>query len=235
MTDIMLNQSPVRARAPVPGQRQEAPGKGTEQHRVAVAIHSTDPLSRAGAVSQLRPHPLIDLIDEQPVRPGAVLVVLAGSWDDALLPRLRQTAPGKGVRAVLVVEAIKEAQLLQAIEYGVVSVLWRREATAARLVRAVFAAARGDGDLPADLLGQLIDQVGRLQRQDGRRPGSAGLTPREADVVRLVAEGLDTREIAARLSYSERTVKNVLHQLTSRLRLRNRAHAVAHALREGYI
>ena len=115
--------------------------------------------------------------------------------------------------------------------------MWRHEATAHRLVQAVLAAARGDGDLPADLLGRLISQVGTLHRSAAGRTGAppSGLAPREVDVLRLVAEGLDTGEIASKLSYSERTVKNVMHGLTTRLHLRNRAHAVAYALREGYI
>jgi DNA-binding NarL/FixJ family response regulator len=54
-------------------------------------------------------------------------------------------------------------------------------------------------------------------------------------VLGLVADGLDTREIATKLSYSERTVKNVLHDVTNRFQLRNRAHAVAYALREGLL
>jgi DNA-binding NarL/FixJ family response regulator len=62
-----------------------------------------------------------------------------------------------------------------------------------------------------------------------------GLSPREVDVLRLVADGLDTGEIADSLNYSERTVKNVLHELTTRLQLRNRSHAVAYAVREGLI
>lgn len=69
-------------------------------------------------------------------------------------------------------------------------------------------------------------------------PGGAprfGLAPRETEVLRLIAEGLDTRRISEKLAYSERTVKNILHGLMTRLQLNNRAHAVAHALREGYI
>jgi DNA-binding NarL/FixJ family response regulator len=64
---------------------------------------------------------------------------------------------------------------------------------------------------------------------------SEQLTGREIAVLRLVADGLDTGEIAQTLSYSERTIKNVLHDITTRLHLRNRAHAVAYALREGLI
>jgi DNA-binding NarL/FixJ family response regulator len=63
----------------------------------------------------------------------------------------------------------------------------------------------------------------------------SGFSAREIDVIRLVAEGLDTREVAAKLCYSERTVKNVLHGMMLRLQLRNRAHAVAYAAREGYL
>jgi DNA-binding CsgD family transcriptional regulator len=62
-----------------------------------------------------------------------------------------------------------------------------------------------------------------------------GLTDREIKVLRLIAEGHDTSEIAQQLSYSQRTVKNVLHDVTTRLQLRNRSHAVAYAVREGLI
>jgi DNA-binding NarL/FixJ family response regulator len=54
-------------------------------------------------------------------------------------------------------------------------------------------------------------------------------------VLRLIADGHDTNEIARPLCYSQRTVKNVLHDVTSRLKLRNRFHAVAYAVREGLI
>jgi DNA-binding NarL/FixJ family response regulator len=61
------------------------------------------------------------------------------------------------------------------------------------------------------------------------------MADREIRVLRLVADGKDTKEIARELSYSERTVKNVLHDVTTRFQLRNRSQAVAYALREGLI
>lgn len=61
------------------------------------------------------------------------------------------------------------------------------------------------------------------------------LTARERAVLTLLAEGYATREIAKRLSYSERTIKNILQDFTSRLHLRNRTQAVAYALRRGWI
>jgi hypothetical protein len=51
----------------------------------------------------------------------------------------------------------------------------------------------------------------------------------------LLAEGYDTAAIAETLAYSERTIKNVIHDVTSRLHLRNRSHAVAFAMRTGVI
>jgi DNA-binding NarL/FixJ family response regulator len=53
--------------------------------------------------------------------------------------------------------------------------------------------------------------------------------------LRLLAEGLDTAEVSGQLFYSERTVKNIIHDITSRLELRNRTHAVAYPIKAGLI
>ncbi len=213
------------------------PRYGDFADRIPVAVHAPDPISREGALSQLRGYPEIDLREESDTGPGRVALFIADTLDEAALTRLRRLVRSEGGRAVLVVGALREAELLDVIECGVGAIVWRGEATAPRLMQAVVAAARGDGDLPADLIGRLVEQVGTLHRSAAGRVGvhASGLAPREVDVLRLVAEGLDTGEIAGKLSYSERTVKNVMHGLTTRLHLRNRAHAVAHALREGYI
>jgi DNA-binding CsgD family transcriptional regulator len=67
------------------------------------------------------------------------------------------------------------------------------------------------------------------------RPGATPLSPREAAVLRLLAEGYTTAEVAAELAYGERSVKNIVHNVTARFQLRNRCHAVAHAIRNGWI
>ncbi|WP_326688302.1 MULTISPECIES: response regulator transcription factor [unclassified Streptomyces] len=207
------------------------------EKRIPVVVHAPDPISREGTISQLRRHPEIDLVDEAAAQGDGVAVLLAESPDQALLSRLRRLVRSEGLHPVLVVNLIREAELLDVIECGVGAILWRHEATGGRLLKAVTAAFHGGGDLPADLLGRLINQVGTLRPGAANHPGTqrSGLTPREIDVLRLVAEGMGTGEVASKLSYSERTVKNIMQGLTTRLDLRNRAHAVAYALREGYI
>ncbi|MET9604156.1 response regulator transcription factor [Streptomyces sp. NPDC006512] len=208
---------------------------GSTNRRVPVAVSAADPISFEGAVGQLRRRPEVELREES--GPGTVALLVEDALDEAALTRLRRIVRGEGARVVLVVGAMRENELLEVVECGVGAIVWRHEATAERLAQAVLAAHRGDGDLPADLLGRLIHQVGTLHRGAAGAPGAPflGLTSREVDVLRLVSEGFDTGEIAGKLSYSERTVKNVVHGLTTRLHLRNRAHAVAFALREGYI
>ncbi|MGW5868627.1 helix-turn-helix transcriptional regulator [Streptomyces sp. NPDC055239] len=203
-------------------------------NRVRVAVTASDPISREGVLSQLRRHPEVELEAES--GPTTVALLIEDTLDEAALTRLRRVVRSEGARAVLVAGTVREHELLEVIECGVGAIVWRHEATAQRLVQAVLTTARGGGDLPSDLLGQLIGQVRRLHRGGADLPVSfLSFTKREVDVVRLVAEGFDTSEIAMKLSYSERTVKNVMHGLTTRLNLRNRAHVVAHALREGYI
>ena len=167
----------------------------------------------------------------------AVALVVAEDVEGHVLSEMRFLR-GRGVRRiVLLVSRVDDRSLLAAAEAGVTGVLRRSEATAGNLAAAIRSAAAGEGTLPPDLLGRLLRQVGQLQRQvlSPRGLTFSGLTEREASVVRLLADGYDTAEIARRLFYSERTVKNIIHDITSRLELRNRTHAVAYAIREGLI
>lgn len=205
--------------------------------RIPTMVHCEDPVVRAGMLVMLRQHPELQLLDD-PEAPGlSVLVLCTDVVDDHALEAMRRWCRGGSVRTVLVVAKMREAQLLETIECGVVAIVRRREATPDGMLSAIKAAERGAGELPADLLGDLLTQVGRARRAGGRNEAVAmpGFSDRETDVIKLVAEGMDTQEIAAKLSYSERTVKNVLHGLMLRLQLRNRAHAVAYAARQGYL
>ena len=202
---------------------------------IATYVQARDPISRAGVASELRTRPEVRVVDS--VAQAAVAVLVADSVDATATHDLRSLTKDHHPRLMLIVTTVDDAALVMAAEAGASGLLRRSDATADMLVRTIVKVAAGEGEVPPDLLGRLLEQVGRLQRQVLAPRGLTftGLTPREVAVVRLVADGLDTREIALQMCYSERTVKNVLHDLITRLQLRNRTHAVAYAVREGLI
>jgi DNA-binding NarL/FixJ family response regulator len=205
--------------------------------RVAVQVLAKDPISQAGVASQLRPRPEVRVVGATEGDDARIVVVVVDAVDDDAVATLRLIQRHGTARSVLVAGRLDDSDLVRAAETGVVGLVRRAEATPDRLINVITAAASGEGSVPPDLLGRLLDQVGKLQRHvlGPRGIMFTGLAPREVDVLRLLADGLDTQEIALKLAYSERTVKNVVHDVTSRLQLKNRSHAVAYALREGLI
>jgi DNA-binding NarL/FixJ family response regulator len=200
--------------------------------RIPVLVSAVDPLSRAGIISQLRRAQGFGVVPED-----VVALVVADELDASVLADMRAMR-GRGIRrVVLLISRVDDRSLLAAAEAGVTGVVRRNEATPGNLAAAIRSAAAGEGTLPPDLLGRLLRQVGQLQRQvlSPRGLTFSGLTEREASVLRLLADGFDTAEVGRQLFYSERTVKNIIHDVTSRLELRNRSHAVAYAIREGLI
>jgi DNA-binding NarL/FixJ family response regulator len=212
--------------------------------RILVTVHTTDPLSRDGVARQLGYQPGITVLDRSVTATGAdgheVAVVVMDKVDEQGLTELRRVSRRNGRRVVLIAGELREPELVAVLECRVQAILWRHEASGDRLASAVRSAAKGGSDLPPDIVTQLLDLLGRLRREPASAaaastPTTFALVEREISVLRLVSEGLETREIADKLAYSERTIKNILHGLMTRLRLKNRAHAVAYALREGHI
>jgi DNA-binding NarL/FixJ family response regulator len=205
--------------------------------RVPVVIYAADQVLQAGVVHQLRLRPEVELLGPGEENRAEVSLVVVDRIDDAATQLLRRLQRMSSARTGLVVGHFDRNALQTTVECGVAAVVRRADVSQDSLVRMISAITRGEGVLPGDMLGQLLDHVGQLQRQvlDPRGLTLSTLTVREADVLRLVSEGLDTAEIAVKTSYSERTVKNILHEVTTRLQLRNRAHAVGHAMRHGLI
>ena|SRR5829696_8909029 len=219
------------------GGRAESHGGSVQMERIPVFVHTDDPISQVGVAGQLRPRPEVLVLPAEEMANARVAVVVTDRVTEETLRVLRTVSRSGTARAVLVATQLDDADLVAAVESGAAGLVRRSEATPERLVSVINSAAAGEGAVPPDLLGRLLDQVGRLQRQvlSPRGLTFSGLADREVEVLRLVADGLDTAEIAAKLAYSQRTVKNVLHDVTNRLQLRNRSHAVAYALRHGLI
>ncbi len=204
---------------------------------IHVSVYAADPVSESGVVGQLRSQHDLALLPTDSARPPEVAVIVADLVDEHTIRMIERARRRPQTRVVAVVGRVDGGGVLAAVEAGVTALLRRVDATRERLVEAIRVAASGEGMLPPDLLGRLLshDDTAAAPTPAGPRLTFGGLTPRELTVLRLVADGYSTSEIAQRLAYSERTIKNALHDLTSRLQLRNRSHAVAFALREGLI
>ena len=143
---------------------------------------------------------------------------------------------GEDLHVIACTSDCDDESVISAVEAGAVGYL-RKETLTQDLLQAAIQAAEGGAAVVAPgMLGAMLR--GAPVESDGngtsRFPGPR-LSEREQRVLALIAEGHPTREVAQQLCYSERTVKNVLHEVTTRLQLRNRSHAVAYAVREGLI
>jgi DNA-binding NarL/FixJ family response regulator len=201
-----------------------------------VGVLALDPMLDGGVRGALCGCPEVSVV--LPGEAAEVMVLVVDGVTEAVLGLLRELrAVAHRPKVVLVATEPTVVQAMDAIAAGAGGLLRRREVEPARLTRAVLAAAGGDCAVPPDVLAELLEQgVGRTfpGAAPGGRPG-AGLSEREQAVLALIAEGRETAEIARELCYSPRTVVGVVHDVTHRLRLRNRAHAVAYALRAGLL
>ena len=169
-----------------------------------------------------------------------IVVVRTEAVDDELLTLLDEIADeavNPEQRTVLVTGPVRHRQLARAFAAGVVSILPRRQTSPDVLVNAVLTSARGRSVLPEQVARWLVDETRangqQLLAARGLQPG--GLNRREVMVLGLLADGQDTSAIAARLNYSERTIKKIVQDVVVRLELRNRTHAVSYAMRVGAI
>jgi DNA-binding NarL/FixJ family response regulator len=199
-----------------------------------VWVDDRNPIYRRGLVACLRAEGYAVAGESVALRPAPnrattsllILDVDAAGFDSALALARRSDMSVIGLVRETPAEQIRE--LLAA---GMFTALPLRSLTPLRLLSSIQALAKHAGSPAAS------------RREPAGNPAAAGadegadrhLTGRELDVLRLLAEGGSTRDIAQRLSYSERTVKNIVHDVLGKLNGRTRAHAVAVASRRGII
>jgi DNA-binding NarL/FixJ family response regulator len=146
---------------------------------------------------------------------------------------IEAAAEATGARVMVCTSDCSQDNVLMAMKSGAIGFLRKDTLTTEGLAAAVQAAASGAGVVTPELLGSLV----RSAEPNGAngRAHHATLTDREQQVLALIAAGHPTREVAQQLCYSERTVKNVLHDVVTKLNARSRSQAVAFAVREGLI
>ncbi|MFI9005977.1 response regulator transcription factor [Actinosynnema sp. NPDC053489] len=160
--------------------------------------------------------------------PDVVVVLAAKTVDQALDACPPAFRPGQD-RLLVLADSFDPAGVLRAVRMGASAVLCPVASPLSRLVAGVHSALHGDGVVPYQALVRLLGSSG------GAMVEVEALTAKQTAVLQLMADGLGNSAIARALACSEHTVKNVIYELTARLRVRNRAHAVAHAVRLGLI
>jgi DNA-binding NarL/FixJ family response regulator len=153
--------------------------------------------------------------------------VLVFDVDAAGIDRAAAQARSCDVRLVGLMGEEERAHLRD----GLSAVLLLRALTSSRLLSCVRALRDGTGSMPPELVCEMLGGPAALSVEES----NSQLAERELDVLRLLADGDSTRDIASRLSYSERTVKNIVHDILAKLGCRTRAHAVALATRRRLI
>jgi DNA-binding NarL/FixJ family response regulator len=199
--------------------------------RPVVTAWSADPLTAEGVATMLGADPDLDVVSIDRMAWADVVLIVGPVLDPRAAELISQVNPRSQARIVLVIDELTDADLRLAMAHPVLAVLARAEVTRETLIDTIRA-VHADRALP-----RLIDQVERVGSDRLRPRGASGilLAAREQEVLRLLAQGCDTTEIAKRMAYSERTVKNIIRVILERLGSRNRAHAVAFATREGII
>jgi NarL family two-component system response regulator LiaR len=168
------------------------------------------------------------------LRPDVVLLDLVMPEMDGIQATSRIVESSPGSRVIILTSFGEEDKVLPAIRAGAQGYLLK-DIAPNDLVRAVRAAYLGQVQLHPDIAKTLMSAVAaRPQPPAGQGTLShEELTEREAEVLRLIAAGLNNREIAERLVISEKTVKTHVSSILGKLHLEDRTQAAIYALRHG--
>jgi two-component system, NarL family, nitrate/nitrite response regulator NarL len=208
--------------------------------RVRVIVADDHPLYREGVVRALLASGQIEIVAEADDGRTALAGVREHLPDVALLDYKLPELDGVAVTNAIVREQLPTRVLLvsaftdsgvvyKALETGAAGFL-SKEARREEIVDGVLACARGENVVPPDVAAGLVSEI-RLRRQDD----TPVLTPREQEILHLIASGKSLPEIAKELYLGLTTVKTHVQHLYSKLGVSDRAAAVAIAMRRGLI
>lgn len=135
-------------------------------------------------------------------------------------------------RIILLTAAIEDDKVVEAMRLGVWGLVLK-EAASVQLVRAVRRVALGTRALEESLVGRAVERMSKASESE--RELAALLSPRETEVVRMVAQGLRNKEIADQLALTEGTVKSYLHTIYEKLDVRGRVELTLYAQEKGLV
>ncbi|RJS46639.1 response regulator [Nocardioides cavernaquae] len=142
---------------------------------------------------------------------------------------IKETVPS--AKIIMLTVSDEEADLYEAVKSGAAGYLLK-DSSIDEVTQAVRVVADGQSLISPSMAVKLIDEFKQMSRPDRDQVSPLRLTDRELEVLRLVATGMNNREIARQLFISENTVKNHVRNILEKLQLHSRMEAVMYAVRE---
>jgi DNA-binding NarL/FixJ family response regulator len=213
---------------------------------VKVMVVDDDELMRAGLRAVLSSDDEIEVVEEagdghQAVRrarrsrPEVVLMDIRMPELDGIAATEELLAAAPEAKVVILTTFEEDEYIHGALRAGASGFLLKRTSPE-ELTAAVHRVAAGEALLSPSVTRRVIDQmVARPAPRTGDDPRLAELTPREREVLELIARGLSNREIAAELVVEETTVKTHVKRVLTKLGVRDRVHAVILAYEAGVV
>src|SRR5690349_8053942 len=142
---------------------------------------------------------------------------------------IKETVPS--AKIIMLTVSDEEADLYEAVKSGASGYLLK-DSSIEEVAQAVRVVSDGQSLISPSMAVKLIDEFKQMSRPERSQVPGLRLTERELEVLRLVAKGMNNREIAKQLYISENTVKNHVRNILEKLQLHSRMEAVMYAVRE---
>jgi len=214
----------------------------TNAEPVRVLVVDDQELFRRGLTMLLTAEPGIEIVGEagdgdegaalaEAVAPDVVLLDIRMPKRSGLeaCTAIKQAVPS--AKIIMLTVSDEEADLYEAVKSGASGYLLK-DSSIEEVSQAVRVVADGQSLISPSMAVKLIDEFKQMSRPEREQVGGLRLTERELEVLRLVARGLNNREVAKQLFISENTVKNHVRNILEKLQLHSRMEAVMYAVRE---
>ena len=213
--------------------------------RIRVLVADDQPLVRAGIRRVIEADETLGVIGEasdgheavaltKALRPDVVLMDIRMPILDGIEATARLAESGSDARVVVLTTFGLDEYVLGALRAGA-SGFVLKEALPEEILDAIHIVARGDALIAPSMTRAVIEELGRRPRRADLAVRLDDLTPREREVLELLAEGLSNAEIAERLVLGDGTVKTHVAHVLAKLGVRDRVQAVVYAYESGVI
>jgi NarL family two-component system response regulator LiaR len=212
----------------------------TKSDPIRVFVADDHAIVRKGIAAVLEIVPDMEVVGEaengrdavrqvEALQPDVILMDLVMPEMDGIeaIRRIKERQPG--ARILVLTTFAGEDQILPAIKAGALG-YHLKDSRPQELAQAIRQVHRGESSLHPVIARKVLEE---LSRPSSRPPTPDPLTPREVEVLQLVAQGLENWEIAEKLVITEATVRTHVSNITAKLHVASRTQAALYALREG--